>query len=246
MPVLEAESDVELDVRMIDCFRVGARYLPGGVALSRADDASAGAPAPAAACYGRLNINTAPAALLAQLPEMDAALLAGIILSREGEDDLPSAASDLDLFWRARSPFAAARWHNFSGLLLDSDLWGEQTLYERLDRAYGFSRLICFQSLSLSYRNQVPTLADKNRAAPPTRVERIVTVDRGSFETVDYYILAPEHSRRADPDKRYAMPLGAGAVELDLPALLERTETRNLEFLERNPERRETALSLIE
>lgn len=243
LPELDADGQTQLDVRLVDCFRVGSHYQPETKTSSTTDAGtdSDSTVSTADVVFGRINLNTAPLALLARLPEMDQELLEGIYLSRDGDQYLDE---DSDYIWQSRSPFGDARWQNFSDFLLDPTVWDEQTLYERLDHVYAFSRLVCFQTLSLSYRSETPTWDDEDRVAAPTRVERLVTIDRGAFETVDFYMLPPEGSQRTDADEYYATPLTEEFTGLDLEALLDATEKKNMEFLENYPDRRESALRL--
>lgn len=106
LPELAASGSSNLDVRLVDCFRVGAK-LPAAqsslaAATQQATQTAQGAenagssgsaeegtrptalptPPRCAKVLGRLNLNTAPAATLAALPGMDAQLLGRIEQSR--------------------------------------------------------------------------------------------------------------------------------------------------------------------
>jgi len=112
LPPLQASEGAGLDVRLVDCFRLGAR-MPSEVAMDLARMTAAAAAASTATgasaagagstptaspppptslalrprcdkIFGRLNLNTAPLATLAVLPGMDGALLGRVDQARQG------------------------------------------------------------------------------------------------------------------------------------------------------------------
>ena len=205
MPVLETDRDDQLDVRLVDCFRIGVAppvesMEPVSTEVALPD------PPDCATVFGRLNLNTAPLRVLAALPGMDENILARLGALRQGV----ARARDMD--WdNPASPLQEALWRNPSDFLRDDLVWGERSLYDRLDAVYGFFELLTTHSMAMEVTTANRTGQDDEDALEtPTRRPsrrlgyRLLAGDRGGVETVDFRFTWSDGSLFGDPDLRYA------------------------------------------
>lgn len=236
LPVLRSENKFTLDIRLIDCFRVGTvvpdlentqkipsrptDYSLTGAEASVVTNEAKDNTVSCATVHGRLNINSAPPVTLAALPGMTQSMVSAMNEARmtwfNPQND-PALYRQKKLtkqnaqYWMAVHPNAAPCWKNLSDFLLDDTIWQNRPLYDRLDAAYPFYRLLTThsQSLRLLSANRGPAASDtetQDDTTRPTqtRAERILTSDRGSVETVTFRFLDRRDSLRGDPDLRYA------------------------------------------
>ena len=255
MPQLTADESSNLDVRLVDCFRLGAE-LPDQVTtadlsdlIGRTDSGVRAAPAKVAqtdaltpsaqvkvalpprceTVMGRLNLNTAPVALIATLPGMNSQLLSRIagarsesasIMSGQGQASAKNNGSLNDpTWWVAESPFTPGRWSNLSDFIRDETLWAGRPLYDRLDAVYSYSQKVTLHTLAVrvvsdsaqseSNAKQVAATAGGGTRRPRViRAERIIAADRGRAETVAFNYLGMYTVNQGDPDARYAASAG--------------------------------------
>lgn len=93
-----------------------------------------------------------------------------------------------DAWYTARSPQATARWDSLSEFIRDSELWGEATLIERMERTYRFASMITFRSLAYRVRTaNIPVQEsgdEEDRRSSVMFTERLMAADREQLETV--------------------------------------------------------------
>lgn len=160
----------------------------------------------APALFGRINLNTAAPALLASLPGFTPELAArvaqlrgewaaGVVAQPGTRRQTISAVevsrqSQSDAWFQSVPPQAMAKWDSLSAFLEDNDLWDvNQTLIERINTVFPFSRLVTFDSLSFKITSEnLPDPQRKSEKRRPSLVhsERIVAADRGRLETVTF------------------------------------------------------------
>lgn len=178
LPAL-ASGDEGLDLRLVDCFRLGAVVPSQNEVDTQLAQNQAGLSArgmyqdgrrpqffgrslrpEAPRCdvvYGLLNLNTAPLATLAALPGMDNDLLTRIARVRRGmfEDPADQRAQNAPVsprereWWQSVEPFSHRRWRNLSDFLMDEEVWAGRPLYDRLDAAYPFCQLVTMHTMAL-------------------------------------------------------------------------------------------------
>ena len=168
--------------------------------------------------FGRVNINTASLGVLAALPGMSEDLLSRLHQSRMLLDPdqahnhaWPSADPTLRQTWETRNPLLLARWRNLSDFLLDEAIWTGRPLYDRLDSAYPFARLLTTHSMSmqlstLSRSKVIPDPSGRQQRPSQSRAERLLAGDRGVLETVGFRYSGRGAFSLGDPDMRYAAP----------------------------------------
>ncbi len=244
LPVLASEDSKQLDVRLVDCFRIGVR-LPAApepvpaAGIPTPDPAGMRPPLPtrgglemvttptAAVVYGLVNLNTASPAVLGTLPGMDEPLLLAIYKAREaaqtgvvGHGRLGALSAEER--WRELSPQSAQAWPNLSDFLLDEQIWGETPLYQRLTQAWPFASLVGTHSMSMlavATSRPEPIEAGSTRRPNLARSERLLAGDRGRLETVSFRYLGGESI--GDPDQRGAVGLSRAGGLLYRPGRLE-------------------------
>jgi DNA uptake protein ComE-like DNA-binding protein len=240
MPSIYSGQSGDLDVRLVDCFRVGAAIAePARIskdsvvtdaAMVRSRSMALAAVRPACdVAFGRLNLNTASPAVLAVLPGMDDMLLDQIVGAR-GRHRTGSQFGYIHLtperneWWQEVEPLEAPVWRNLSDFLKDEMLWGDLPLYDRLDRVYPMLPLLTTHSASMwTLRgNRQPGPRDGDQRRTTTIVtERIVTIDRGAPETVTFGFYGRGSVAQGDPDLRYARPIEDQAELLSLKRMLD-------------------------
>lgn len=204
MPQLLASGDTALDVRLVDCFRIGAVIPPineeledepiqttfqkdsAGVQAMYASVGQTNPPSPRCdVAYGLLNLNTAPLATLSALPGMKKELLASLERSRRASPgssgNAQASASELSprdrVWWMPLDPFATPHWNNLSDFLKDEEIWAGRPLYDRLDAVYPFSQLVATRSMALRVvtANRVP---DPAASGKPERRPTLIRAER--------------------------------------------------------------------
>ncbi len=244
LPVLNASRSDQLDVRIVDCFRIGAiipkplrnAHTPEPVRVSTIGarrDASGrqrrlNQPIEPPRCFvthGRFNLNTASLGVLSTLPGMTRNLLARIHESRMLLDQLQLGYQNVALeglnseqAWEDRNPLLYPRWRNLSDFLLDEVIWAGRPLYDRLDTAYPFARLITTHSVSIQLNTTSrpaapPDTLQRGRRPSVARAERILIGDRGVIEMIGFRYHRSHLTAFGDPDLRYSMPVAATAVQ---------------------------------
>ena len=254
MPVLSSEDGTQLDIRLIDCFRVGTRIIadelesestvnlatgPGTRQTERGTSRRTNSPVCDVA-YGRLNLNTAPPIILNSLEGMDASLLGRIVRSREGRAQGGSGLiqpSDPEALKRPLNPLARPAWRNLSEFMLDEEVWQDQPLYARLDRAYPFiNRLACHTLVIETEAENRPggdnqlTSSGEPRRQSRMRATRMLSADRGGVETVSFQYQGRGNVGLGDPDLRYSYP--STDPEYRLPMMRRVVEYRLRELAE--------------
>lgn len=218
MPVLESAASDNLDVRLVDCFRVGA-VIPQSRSLS--DEMTPGSDSDftarrrgrsvreiqTPACdvvFGAINLNTASAGVLAALPGMDGELVARVVASRLSERRPQRLSPHDELYWINLIPGVSRRYATLSDFLRDEMVWQGRPLYDRLDTAYPFFRSLTTHSMALEIAtvSRQPQLGDDQPRPNPLQTRRVVAADRGVLEGIDFRFV--NRRSRADRDLRYA------------------------------------------
>lgn len=253
LPELGSADTHQLDIRLVDCFLPGVEMpmkKSGPASSFTSSEKSSNEiiqqkPTPvAAAINGRININTASIGVLAALPGMSSRMLTSIREARmpqaSGSTIKPVSSRD-KTYWRESDPRMGARWANISDFMLDNDVWGETSLYDRLNQAYPFSALIGTHSLSMvatSTTKPSPTSSNKREAARRqnvNRAERLLAADRGMVETVNFKFVGTTADSAGDPDQRNAMKLSsAKGLMLFPPSQLSKAMGRTKKTVARN------------
>ncbi len=175
------------------------------------------------ALFGRVNVNTAPAAVLAALPGFGNSMAYAVTTLRDywifgsaglarkvDRTQLNEAATRTPEWFEALPPQESPRWRSLSEFISDTDLWGDSTLNERWAIVYPFANMITFYSVA--YRvvteNLPPPNSEKDdpkRRARVIHAERIVAGDRGKTETVSFRYLNSTLWNNEDRDSRYGI-----------------------------------------
>jgi hypothetical protein len=204
-----------------------SRVFDGGEAAQAREIVARNAAPP---IFGRVNLNTAPGAIVASLPGMDVQTADRIVRARrrwvdetvaeqrtfggvrpalttEAEPSVTSAVRE-DEWFRSIGPQAPARWKSLADFLKDPDVWGTDSLEDRMRVMYPSSLLIAFHSQSLRVVTESlvdPRDGDDPRRASVQRAERLIGVDRGTAETVTFRYL---ERIEVDADALFAVPVG--------------------------------------
>lgn len=219
IPVLEAESSTQLDIRLVDCFSVAMDHRGGGG--QRVASPSAGSRGTVR--YGRINLNTASLGVLAALPGMDKQILEGIHQARReaaavlkesvvpaGDEQTAMPQPFEEAYWQALGPDDPVCWPNLSDFLRDARVWGETGLYQRLEQAFDFVHYLSTHSLSLqvvsvNYEERTNDAKQILQRPSLVRVRQIITADRGRIEALGFEYAPNDRPGRGDPDMRYAV-----------------------------------------
>jgi hypothetical protein len=175
--------------------------------------------------FGRINLNTAPAAVIASLPGVEPELAHRIAEVRshwaEGDDESldprrRTGVTSLSMkkvrgeksWWQPISPENQPRWNNFSDFILDEDVWYDKTVAERINLSFLFSQALTFNSLSYKVITEniaePPPAGDVKRKSTTMVTERIIAGDRGRAETVTFHFGQKSGFGKRDRDIRYA------------------------------------------
>lgn len=222
LPGLHAGDSRQLDVRLVDCFRIGAR--PDRGETYGCD-----------VVHGLLNLNTATPAALSVLPGMDGLLLRRIVMARlEGQTgetiELAALTPEMRVWWMERHPLDHPEWRNFSGFLLDERVWQGRPLYDRLNAAMPFHAMVGTHSVSLVAlsANRANDVEDRDGDRRPTRLtaERLIAGDRGGVETVRFNYYGRGNALLGDPDLRYARRIYGDGGLMTVNSLLRSMQVR--------------------
>lgn len=218
LPALNSADPQQLDMRLADCFLPGVempvkKTRPTNFAETgkKSNEVIEPRAVPnAAVLSGRVNLNTASIGVLAALPGMSSQLLTSIREARQPENSSRTSTKAVSArdktYWREIDPRSSARWANLSDFMSDKDVWGDTSLYDRLNQAYPFSALIGTHSLSMvattTSRMSAPTRSEAARRQNVSRAERLLAADRGAVETVNFKFVGSSADAAGDADQR--------------------------------------------